>query len=98
MESLLIEKSNEINNQHRLQHAEDQASAWEREMHAAMAAKKALESELEKAKKQCQQLRDNRALEYNSITQSILNAVKSEFDHMRVDMKIPMGGNMPQNH
>ena len=81
----------------KLAHAEDQAGAWEREMHAAMAAKKALEAELEKVKKQCQQMRDNRALEYNSITQSILNAVKSEFDHMRVDMKIPMSGNLMQH-
>ncbi len=81
----------------RLSHAEDQAGAWEREMHAAMTAKKALETEMEKVKKQLQQLRDNRALEYNSVTQSILNAVKSEFDHMRVEMKIPISGNMSQH-
>lgn len=96
-ESTIIKFSQLLFFSFRLTHAEDQAGAWEREMHASMAAKKALEAELEKVKKQYQQLRDNRALEYNSITQGILNAVKSEFDHMRVDMKIPMSGNLTQN-
>ncbi len=68
--------------------AEDQGDKWYKELQIANTTKINLSNQLEKLQQQYQQLKNSRTEEYSLITSNILNAVRAEFDSMKVDLKL----------
>lgn len=73
---------------YRLVAAEDQGDKWYRELQIANTAKINMSNQLEKLQQQYQQLKSSRTEEYTLITKNVLNAVRAEFDSMKVDLKL----------